>query len=149
TRGGAIDLADGTRLVVAVNSDAIDHIKARILRLFLISVMAVLLISAMGAMVLGFYLRRRLTPINATANAIITGHIDWRVPIGKRGDEFDTAGRAVNLMLDRIAGLVDNLRQVSSDIAHDMRKPLMRLLVQTDRLGNVEGAERVLELGDE
>lgn len=149
TRGGAVDLADGSRLVVAVNSETFDRIKDRILRLFLISMVAVLIISALSALVLGYYLRRRLTPINATANAIITGHMDWRVPVGKRGDEFDNAGRAVNLMLDRIDGLMDNLRQVSSDIAHDLRKPLMRLLVQTDRLGNVEGAERVLELGDE
>lgn len=149
TRGGAIDLPDGARLVVVVNSEAIDRIKDRILRLFLLSVVVVLLISAAGAVLMAYYLRRRLTPINATANAIITGHMDWRVPVGRRGDEFDTAGRAVNLMLDRIDSLMDNLRQVSSDIAHDMRKPLMRLLVQTDRLGNVEGAERVLELGDE
>ena len=149
TRAGAIDLADGSRLVVAAKSELIDRIKHTILRLFLLAVIVILLISAIGALVLGYYLNRRLTPINATANAIITGHMDWRVPVGRRGDEFDVAGQAINMMLDRIAALVENLRQVSSDIAHDLRKPLMRLLVQTDRLGNVEGAERVLELGDE
>lgn len=152
-RGGAIDLADGARLVIARDSsgqaDGFGPLKDRIRRLFLLSVVGVVLACSLGGIVLARYLRRRLSPINATANAIITGHMDWRVPVGKRGDEFDTAGQTVNLMLDRISGLMDNLRQVSSDIAHDMRKPLMRLLVQTDRLGNVDGAERVQELGDE
>ena len=149
TRGGAKDLSDGSRLVVAVNSDAIDGIKERIVRLFLMAAMAIFAFSAIGAVLLGRYLRKLLEPINTTAKAIIAGEMDWRVPVGKRGNEFDTAGHAVNLMLERIDGLMENLRQVSSDIAHDLRKPLMRLLVQTDRLGNVEGAERVLELGDE
>ena len=148
-RAGARDFGDGLRLVVVAKSEAIVRIQHRIMRLFLLAVIAILLISTVSAIVLGYYLKRRLMPINATANAIITGHMEWRVPIGTRGDEFDTAGQAVNLMLDRISGLMENLRQVSSDIAHDLRKPLMRLLVQTDRLGNVEGAERVRELGDE
>jgi hypothetical protein len=49
------------------------------------------------------------------------------VAVGANGDEFDRAGESLNLMLDRIAQLVDNLRQVSSDVAHDLRTPLQRL----------------------
>lgn len=149
-RAGSVDLAHGGRLVVAEDSATIDRVTALILKLFLGAFMALLLISALGAVILGWYLRRRLIPITATADAIITGDLKFRVPVGKRQDEFDAAGQTINIMLDRVEALMENLRQVSSDIAHDLRKPLMRLLWQTDRLGKVEGAEqRVFELGDE
>jgi signal transduction histidine kinase len=149
-RAASADLADGTRLVVSSDGKSIDRIHAIIFTFFLAAFVAVLAMSAVGGVTLGWYLRRRLQPISATANAIVTGDIEWRAPVGSRGDEFDTAAQALNLMLDRIAGLMENLRQVSSDIAHDLRKPLIRLLNQTDRLGQVQGAEqRVVELGDE
>ena len=49
------------------------------------------------------------------------------MPIGPRNDEFDQLAGTLNRMLDRIEGLLTNLRQVSSDIAHDLRTPLSRL----------------------
>ena len=99
TRAGAIDLADGSRLVVAAKSESIDRIKHTILRLFLLAVVIILLISAIGALVLGYYLNWRLTPINATANAIITGHMDLSVEsvaalIGGLPARVDFAGLA-------------------------------------------------------
>lgn len=149
-RVGAVASGDGGRLVVASSYDAMDRIELIMLEFFLGAFVVVLVIAGAGGLVLAWYLRKRLKPIEATANAIQTGHIEWRVAVGSRGDEFDKAGQAMNLMLDRIAALMENLRQVSSDIAHDLRKPLIRLLHQTDRLGRADGAEqRVLELGDE
>ncbi len=149
-RAGAADVGNGARLVVAGDWQEIARNNYLIIKYFLAALGFWILTSVAAGLVLAHYLRRRLKPINATANAIITGDIEWRVPVRHPGDEFDAAGRAFNLMLERIAGLIENLRQVSSDIAHDMRKPLIRLLCQTDRLGQVEGAEqRVLDLGDE
>ena len=149
-RADVSDVAAGYRLVVAMDHDAFDVVGRRIIEICLASLVFVLFSSALGGLLLGRYLRYRLHPISATADAIVTGNIEWRVPVDTRHDEFDEAAVAVNLMLDRIAGLMDNLRQVSSDIAHDLRKPLMRLLLQADRLGEVEGAERrVIEMGDE
>ena len=149
-RQGKLLFANGQVLVITPATPPGDRIPEMILGIFAASGVAVLLVSLIAGLILSRYLRRRLEPINATANAIAKGEITWRVPVRSPGDEFDTAGHAINVMLDRIAGLMENLRQVSSDIAHDLRKPLMRLLVQTDRLGRVEGAEqRIYELGDE
>lgn len=146
---GALDFPDGRRLVVTRSAVA-DGIMRIIFEVFAAAWLAVLAVSVIAGLLLGWYLRQRLQPISATAHAIAKGELKVRVPVRVPGDEFDAAGNAVNIMLDRIASLMDNLRQVSSDIAHDLRKPLMRLLVQTDRLGQVEGAEqRVFELGDE
>lgn len=149
-RAGSRDLADGSQLVVAVDTEVSQRVGAILFRVLLAAFVATMAITAIGGVILSSYLRGRLKSINAAADASVTTDIEWRVPLSSRGDEFDEAASAVNLMLDRIAGLTVNLRQVSSDIAHDLRKPLMRLLWQTDRIGRVEGAEqRVSELGDE
>ncbi len=121
-RLGAVDVATGDRLVVATDSSEIRRVDAMILKLFLSAFLGVLAICAIGGWVLARYLRFRLKAISGTANAIVTGDIEWRVPVSRNGDEFDAAGRSVNLMLDRIAGLMENLRQVSSDIAHDLHR---------------------------
>ncbi len=49
------------------------------------------------------------------------------MPVSVRRDEFDQLASTLNRMLDRIEGLLENLRQVSSDVAHDLRTPLARL----------------------
>lgn len=149
-RALSADLASGMALVVAADSAELDRVHRQVILFFLATFGVVMAIGLFSGLVLHRYLRVRLRAIGATADAIVTGDIEWRVPISNRSDEFDNAGRAVNLMLDRVSGLMENLRQVSSDIAHDLRKPLLRLIYQTDHLGRVEGAEqRVLDLGDE
>ena len=52
--------------------------------------------------------------------------------MSSRGDEFDQLAETLNRMLDRIEGLLENLRQVSSDVAHDLRTPLSRLRTQLE-----------------
>lgn len=143
-------LADGTRLVVAVDSESVEAIDATILTLFGAVFVAMLAIGLVGALLLGRYLRRRLDAITATANDIMAGDLAQRMPVGGNGDEFDSVASALNAMLDRIAGLMENLRQVSSDVAHDLRTPLLRLRGQLELVGHVDGAaQKSIELGDE
>lgn len=149
-RAKAVDLAGGRRLVVAVDSEAIEEIDETILTLFGVAFAAVLVIGALGALILGRYLRARLSAISATTNAIIAGDARQRVPVGARGDEFDVVAIGLNTMLDRIDGLMENLRQVSSDVAHDLRTPLLRLRNELEQVGKQEGStERAIELGDD
>ncbi|MGY4398916.1 signal transduction histidine kinase [Sphingomonas sp. UYAg733] len=149
-RAKAVDLPNGERLVVAVDSESVEAIDETILTLFGIAFLGVLAIGSTGALLLGRYLRYRLGAISTTANAIVAGDLDHRMPVGPNRDEFDTAGLALNAMLDRIAGLMENLRQVSSDVAHDLRTPLLRLRNRLEQVGTVEGAaQRAIEQGDE
>jgi signal transduction histidine kinase len=71
--------------------------------------------------------RRRIGELRRTAEAIIDGDLTQRVPVEPGGGAF--AGQAVtfNRMLDRIAALVESLRHVGGDVAHDLRTPLARL----------------------
>jgi signal transduction histidine kinase len=71
--------------------------------------------------------QRRMAAISDTAEAIIDGDLDRRIPVKGDGDDLARLAQTINHMLDRIAALMDSLRQVSSNIAHDLRTPLNRL----------------------
>jgi len=83
-------------------------------------------LAVLGAWALRRALENRLRPIRATAEAIGTGDLSRRVPLGDRGDEFDKLGSTMNAMLDRIARLMEGVRGVSDAIAHDLRTPIAR-----------------------
>lgn len=127
------NIGGGMRLVVAADREALEAIDGTILALFGIAFVLVILIGIGGALLLGGYLRRRIGRIGATADAIISGDMHQRMPIGPRNDEFDSLSQTLNAMLDRIAALLDNLRRVSSDVAHDLRTPLARLRNRLER----------------
>ncbi|CCA92531.1 HAMP domain-containing sensor histidine kinase [Novosphingobium sp. PP1Y] len=127
-------LPGGYRLTVAADKEPLEQIDATILTIFGIAFACLLAIGLAGALILGAYLRRRLTRIEATAGAIAGGDLSRRMAVGPRDDEFDRVAASLNAMLDRIAGLIANLRQVTSDLAHDLRTPLMRLRNQLDAL---------------
>ncbi|URW74863.1 HAMP domain-containing histidine kinase [Sphingomonas donggukensis] len=139
-RALAVDLPDGDRLVVAADREPLENIDATILSIFAGALVVVVIVGASGGLLLGGYLRRRLAGITATADAIVAGDLGSRVPIGRAGDgvgsdEFDRVGASLNLMLGRIDTLVANLRQVSADVAHDLRTPLSRLRAQLEQAG--------------
>jgi signal transduction histidine kinase len=149
-RALALDLPGGSRLVVAADRERIDRIDRIVISVFGAGFLFLLAFGAAAALLLGGYLRRRLQAIAGTAEAIIGGDMERRIPVGPRGDEFDRLARSLNAMLERIAGLLDNVRQVSSDVAHDLRTPLSRLRNQLetgltgsgDRRATIEDAIR-------
>lgn len=120
-------LSGGERLIVAADSDAVEALDTSIIRIFAIAFLVMLAFGAVGGLLLGGYLRRRLGRIGQTAEAVIAGKLDRRAPVGSSNDEFDQLALALNAMLDRIEILMENLRQLSSDVAHDLRTPLARM----------------------
>jgi signal transduction histidine kinase len=132
-RGKAIDLSPNERLVVAVDSDWIERVEDTVLIVFGAAFLGACLLGFGGAVILGGYLKRRLRSISRSAEAIIGGDIRQRMPVSARRDEFDQVAMTLNRMLDRVEGLLENLRQVSSDIAHDLRTPLSRLRTRLEK----------------
>ena len=80
----------------------------------------------------------RLRTVGAAARSIAAGNMLARVPTRGRDDEFDDLGRSINLMLERIEELMRRVRQISSDIAHDLRAPLSLLKQNIPRMRNPE-----------
>jgi signal transduction histidine kinase len=146
-RATVLDLSPTARLVVAVDSDWLEQFEEIILIVFGIGFLGICLLGFGGAVVLGGYLEWRLRSISNSAQAIIGGDIRQRMPVSSRRDEFDQVAMTLNRMLDRIEGLLENLRQVSSDIAHDLRTPLSRLRTRLEQgmLDNSSEAGPVLE----
>ncbi|MCC7486283.1 MAG: HAMP domain-containing histidine kinase [Burkholderiales bacterium] len=79
-----------------------------------------------GALVAAGFLRR-IEEINRTTRSIIEGNLSNRMLTRGGGDEMDRLAVNLNAMLDRIQSLMEGLKRVSDDIAHDLRTPLARL----------------------
>jgi signal transduction histidine kinase len=73
---------------------------------------------------------------------IMQGDLSLRIPVRGTGDELDRLAEAINDMLSRIAALMENLAQVSNDIAHDLRTPVTHL---RHRLERAQAESRNLE----
>lgn len=132
-RAAVVDLPSGDRVVVAVDSEWLERIEGIVILIFSLAFVGSLVVGFGGAVILGSYLQQRLHSISSSAEAIIAGDIRSRMPVSQRKDEFDQLAVTLNQMLDRIEGLLQNLQQVSSDIAHDLRTPLARLRNHLER----------------
>nr|WP_294814860.1 ATP-binding protein [uncultured Sphingomonas sp.] len=130
-------LPGGVRLVVAADRQVIDEMDVTMLKLFSAAFAAMLVLGVVGAWTVGATTRARLRRIDGAAQAIIAGDLRQRMPVDGSQSEFDRLAHTLNQMLDRIGALLDNLRQVSSDVAHDLRTPLTRL---HNRLAEARGA---------
>jgi signal transduction histidine kinase len=84
-------------------------------------------LSVFGAMAARKHFAARVDAVTDTARTIISGNLDSRIPLTKDGDEIDRLSSNLNDMLDRMAHLMSSLREVSDNIAHDLKTPLNRL----------------------
>jgi signal transduction histidine kinase len=85
---------------------------------------------------------RRLEVVNATSRRIMRGDLSQRVPTRGTRDEFDQLAANLNGMLDQIQQLMDGVRHVSDNVAHDLKTPLTRLRNRLDALVRRDGAGR-------
>src|SRR5205807_7067469 len=77
--------------------------------------------------VLAHYVGGRISEIATVANRITARDLSQRVPLTGAGDAFDRLGQQINAMLDRITGLMEELRMLTDSLAHDLRSPVSRL----------------------
>ncbi len=95
--------------------------------IFLVTMM---LLIGLAAGVGWFMARRAVSGVEAvtrTAREISGGTLDKRVPVGKRGDEIDQLAATFNQMLGRIQTLITEIREMSDNIAHDLKSPITRI----------------------
>ncbi|KAB0495673.1 sensor histidine kinase [Pseudomonas vancouverensis] len=82
---------------------------------------------------------RRIRGIQASAEAIVAGDLTRRLPLSNRRDELDMLATIVNAMLERIERLMNEVKGVCDNIAHDLRTPLTRLRAQLYRMQQQAG----------
>lgn len=125
-------LADGGRLLIAQDTGAAEDLH----EVALFAAAIVLALTASLAVLLGLSLGwqwlKRIDAINRTAAQIAAGELAQRVKTTDRGDEFDLLAGHLNTMLERIEHAVAGMREVSDNVAHDLRKPLSRLKTRAE-----------------
>ncbi len=120
-------LDGGFRVGVGEDLEQVGELEETLLGILASALGIVLVLGVGGGLLLSAAFLRRVDMITRTADAIIDGDLSRRIERTGSGDDFDHLSATLNAMLDRIEGLMENLRQVSSDIAHDLRTPLSRL----------------------
>src|SRR5580700_3004474 len=117
-------LPQGYRLVIGADDEQTEALEGAVLQGFGWVLAGVVVLGALG---LSYGVHRRLAAMTGAAEAIIDGDLARRIPVRGSDDDLDRLAVTFNRMLDRISALMESLRQVSSDIAHDLRTPLTRL----------------------
>ena len=120
-------LPDGYHLLVGRDISDLDEFAKKITEAFAL-VILLLIVIAMAAGVL--VTRRtvgRIEAINATTRAIMRSGLGKRIPVQGKRDEWGQLAENLNLMLARIECLMGEVKQVTDDVAHDLRTPLTRM----------------------
>ena len=122
----AFALPGGFRLLVGRDVRARAILKRLLTDTLVWAMLMVGVLGLSGAFVVRSLFRRMVRNVARTTGAIAAGDLAQRVPLSGSGDEFDRVAETINDMLDRIARLMDGVRQVSNSIAHDLRTPITR-----------------------
>jgi len=120
-------LKEGAFLVVGTSTYRNEEFKEAFRDAFFWAVSVIFIFSFVGGTILSSGFLRRVDVINRTVKEIINGHLSERVRTLGTKDELDLLAENLNTMLDHIQALMDSLQQISTSIAHDLRRPLGRL----------------------
>jgi signal transduction histidine kinase len=131
-RGREIEIAGGYRLLVGRDVQQRIELVELIQSAFWWAGFGILALGLLGGLFIGRQMLRRIDSMAAASAHIMAGHLAHRVPQDGSGDELDRLAVSLNAMLDRIEGLMNAVRQVSDNIAHDLRTPLNRLRARAE-----------------
>lgn len=136
------ELRGGFRLLVG--RDLGDQLRfsnllANALRLWLV---VVVVMAAITWLFVSRRVMKRIDEISATSRTIMQGELSGRLPVAGNDDEFDRLAINLNTMLDRIELLMQSMKDVTDNIAHDLKTPLTRLQTRIENaLREAKGEE--------
>lgn len=126
-------LPDDLHLIVARDVESQETLKRQLRQAFMLGYALISGIGAAGAVMVSRRMLRRVDVASSAARSIMQGNLAQRIPITGRNDEFDRLSQNLNVMLDRIQDLMAGLKNVSDNIAHDLKTPLHRLRTRAER----------------
>ncbi len=126
-RMATIHLDNKLYLISAQSNSSIEELQEHTLTAIIIAI----IVTLSSAFIIGLYMSRqtldKINAINTGLEKSIANNFKYSLPVPKREDEFQTLILKLNLMLARIKELITGMRQVTDNIAHDLRNPLTRL----------------------
>ncbi|MBB5319602.1 ATP-binding protein [Marinobacter oulmenensis] len=131
-RARIFEVQGGLRLLVGRDVDDLTNLKKVIEAAINWGMGITLALALLGGFLMSRSTTRRIEVINSTSRRIMNGHLSLRIPTRGTDDDFDQLADNLNRMLDRIVYLMEGIRHVSDNIAHDLRTPLTRLRNQLE-----------------
>jgi len=155
-RARVFRIEGGYLLLVGRDIHDLELTKSRIVITLVWGLAITLVLGGFGGAMMSRTTVRRIESINQASREIISGDLSRRIPTRNTGDDFDVLADNLNAMLDRIGSLMEDVRRVSDNIAHDLRTPLARLRNRLEELhlqssgsgANSEGIEQAVTEAD-
>lgn len=129
----AVRVPGGRILVLAHSLHLLSELRYMIRRGALLSVFPVVMFALLTGVVLSHRALARVKIMHEAIDRIMQGDVHERLPAGRERDELERLAGSVNRMLDRLEHLMDEIRDVGNDIAHDLRTPLSRVRARLER----------------
>jgi signal transduction histidine kinase len=124
---------DGGVLLLGRSLYEIYALRRSVLQALAIGIVPTILLALLAGALLSLRASRRLQAIRHAINRVIRGDLHERLPVHRRPDDIDEVVRAVNRMLDEIVRLMNQVKTVGDDIAHDLRTPLSIMRARLER----------------
>ena len=120
-------LPDGSHLLVGKDIDDADEFVGQIKTALGLSILLIVVLAAVATVAITRRTVGRIEAINATSRAIMQSGLGERIPLRGTRDEWDQLAANLNSMLERIESLMGEVKQVTDNVAHDLRTPLARI----------------------
>jgi signal transduction histidine kinase len=120
-------LPNGSVLLVGRDIEERRRFAALIRRTLYFALGFTVLLGLVGGLLMSRNFLHRIDSITAASRSIMAGDLSQRVPVSGSGDELDQLSVSLNQMLDQIERLMAGMKEISSNVAHDLRTPLTRL----------------------
>lgn len=132
-RALAQKLGKGQILFVGFDTKTLSHLRSILLDALLLSGTLIVLGGLGLGTFLGYKPLRRVARLQVVSQRIAEGDLSQRLPLSRRGDELDMLSALVNQMMEEVERLLDNVKSVGDNVAHDLRTPLNTLRMQLHR----------------
>jgi signal transduction histidine kinase len=129
-------LPDGYHLLVGRDIDDLDELTNKIKAAVLWGLSLIFVLAGAASVSVTRRTVGRIEAINATSRAIMQSGLDKRIPLRGTQDEWDQLAENLNSMLDRVEALMAEVKQVSDNVAHDLRTPLTRMRGRLEKAYN-------------
>jgi signal transduction histidine kinase len=121
------ELSSGFRLLIGRDLDERRRMFGIVAKAAQWSLLVVMVLGLGGGIFVARRVLARIDAMTGTTERIMAGDLSGRLPVGRSGDELDRLAKNLNAMLERIEALMNGLKEVSDNIAHDLKTPLTRL----------------------
>jgi signal transduction histidine kinase len=133
THSAALSFALERRLLVGRDISDAAAFRGEVRSTLIWAGLIALCVGLVGGTLMSRKLLHRVEQVNRTSERVMAGNLSDRVPLYGTGDEFDQLSANLNRMLEQIERLMTGMREITDDVAHDLKTPLSRLRTRLER----------------